>query len=192
MKSIKKFAVGIAIAASFIGSASADVIQTSVGSGSYDGYQAWGTYDIGDVAFAKGTNSVLGLTSTASLWDQGWGGQCPSCNQVFVGLYQDGKRIWAQHVAGAYHVYSTQTYDIANDPNALSSLNAAMAAVNWNATQSLTMQLEAAPIGWGGWELHVRNASFTVDSAAVPEPASLTLLGMGFAGLFAARRKPKA
>lgn len=56
------------------------------------------------------------------------------------------------------------------------------------------MRMQANPLGYGGWELHVHSATFSVTSKAgdVPEPASLALLGLGLGGLLAARRKKNA
>jgi hypothetical protein len=108
---------------------------------------------------------------------------------VYVGLFQGDTAVWTQHVAGAHHGSTFQTYNILSDSAALASLNTALGTINW-AGSPVTMTLMAAPIGWGGWELHVRDAAMSVSSE-VPEPASIALLGLGFAGLMASRRKSK-
>jgi hypothetical protein len=188
MQLIKNIAAAVLLAASFAGVASASVVQSTSG-GSYDGYEQWGSHPIGSVTFASGTNQVLGLTTSANLWDQGWGGQC-DCNQVYVGLFQGDTALWTQRVGYAVHDYTFQSYNILDDAAALASLNTALGAINWTLGQPVTMTLMASPIGWGGWELHVRDAAMSVTSD-VPEPASIALLGLGLTGLVAARRKSK-
>jgi hypothetical protein len=187
MQLIKNIAAAVLLAASFAGTAGASVVQSTSG-GSYDGYQQWGSHPMGSVTFASGTNQILGLSTSANLWDQGWGGQC-DCNQVYVGLFQGDTALWTQRVAYAVHGSTFQSYNILNDSAALASLNTALHGVNW-AGQPVTMTLMASPIGWGGWELHVRDAAMSVTSD-VPEPASIALLGLGLTGLVAARRKSK-
>ena len=102
MNIARKLALGIVFATAFASSAIASVVQTS-GTGSYDGYQAWGHHELNSVTLADGTNQVSALTAQASIRDQGWGGECPSCNQVFVGVYQGSTHLWGGFVAGAYH-----------------------------------------------------------------------------------------
>ncbi len=195
MQIIKHIAAGIVLASAFSASALAGIVQTGTGSGSYDGFQAWGLFDLSTVSFAKGTNLVTGLNSSAIAYDQGWGGVDPGSNRVLVTLYQGSELLWYTHVAGAgRHTYDTQYFDSANNISVLTGLNTALAAIKWNDNAAVTMRLQANPLGYGGWELHVRDAKFSVtsDSVNVPEPASLALLGLGVAGLLSARRKKNA
>jgi hypothetical protein len=186
IKGIAAFATALAFAAP----ASAEIIQTS-SVGSYHGYQAWGHHQITGVTLAQGTNEITGLTSSARIWDQGWGGEWAGGNHVFMGLYYGGDLLWSRFVAGAYHQQTVQTFDIRNDTVSFANLNAALDQVDWAAGKEMRMQMMASPIGWGGWELHVDNASFSVssDTIEVPEPASLALLGLGVLGFAASRRR---
>lgn len=173
---------------SLISGASADVIQTTQPV-SMDSWGGWNWKQMSSVTLASGTNQILGLTSSMNIADQGWGGQDPNGNQVLVGLYSNGIDLFNVHVAGGLHGWTFQAYDIASDSNALGGLNAMLKSIDWASAPTVTMQMFAAPIGYGGWELHANNATFTVDSTTVPEPASLALLGFGLAGLAMARRR---
>ncbi|MBC7684344.1 MAG: PEP-CTERM sorting domain-containing protein [Bdellovibrionales bacterium] len=190
MNIVKKLALGLAFAASFSATAFASVVQTSSG-GSYYGYQAWGSHEIGKVTFATGTNTISALTTSVDLRDQGWGGQC-DCNQVYIALFDtENKEVWAQHVAGAVHGWTNQVFDITTDVAAFDKLNAAMGALDYSTGGIANVKMFASPVGWGGWSLEVKNAGMSIasDAVNVPEPASLALLGLGLLGLTASRRK---
>jgi hypothetical protein len=188
MYTVKKIAVGFALAVSLCTSAFASVTQSTAPAGS-NSYGSWNQATLGSVTFAHGTNTILGLTSTVSLVDQGWGGQDPNGNQVFIALFQGNDAVWGQHVAGAVHNWTTQSYDISADLNALTALNAAMMDLDWSVNPTVTMRMIASPLGWGGWNLTTANATFSVTSTTVPEPASLALFGFALAGLAVSRRK---
>jgi hypothetical protein len=188
MTFIKKLAFGLALSATF--AASAGVVTQSTapaGSDSYWNGNGWNHQTLGSVTFATGTNSISALTSTVTLADQGWGNQTPD-NGVKMALDVNGTDVWRSSVAGSSHGYSTQTFDITSMPDLLSALNLAMASIDWAASPTVMMEMFTTPYGYGGWELHTRNASFSVTSQ-VPEPDSLLLFGAALAALALSRRK---
>lgn len=188
MNILKKLSLSLALSVSLISGASANVIQTT-SPVSMDSWGGWAWKMMSSVTLATGTNEILGLTSSMNIVDQGWGGQDPNSNQVLVGLFSNGTNLFNVHVAGGLHNWTFQSYNIASNPSALTGLNAALDLIDWATAPTVTMQMFAAPLGYGGWQLHANNATFTVTSTTVPEPASLVLLGLGLAGLALARRR---
>lgn len=190
MNFLKKIAVGFAFIATFSSAAMASVTQTASNNNYYDFYYG-GNNSIMTIDLAKGTNNVSALTTSVNTADQGWGGQC-DCNQAFVGLVDANNNIlWGEHVAGSQHSWSTYTFDLTSDLTQMGNLNALLASYNYGANGLLSLQMFANNIGWSGWEFKVNGASMSVTSsvAAVPEPGSIALLGLGMIGFGVARRK---
>ena len=149
----------------------------------------WVWQPLGGVTLAQHTVLVSALSSSVTLVDQGWGGQDAASNQVVIGLLEDGMGLWTQHVAGAVHSWRTEHFDITGSPAALAGLNAALQGIDWSDNPVVTVQMFAVPLSYGGWELHTRNASFSITSSDVPEPASLGLAGLGLVLAAAAARR---
>ena len=188
MTFFRTLALALALSATF--TASAEIVTTTTAPASSDSYwngNGWNHQTLGSVTFANGTNNILALTSTVTLADQGWGDQTPD-NGVKIALDVNGAAVWASSVAGASHDYSTQTFDIMSFPDLFSALNLAMASIDWASSPTVIMEMFTTPYAWGGWELHTRDASFSVTSQ-VPEPDSLLLFGAALAALAVTRRK---
>jgi PEP-CTERM motif len=151
----------------------------------------WVWQSLGSVTLAQHTVLISALSSSVTLVDQGWGGQDPASNQVVIGLLEDGVGLWTQHVAGAVHAWRTEHFDITDSPSALAGLNAALQGIDWSDSPVVKLAMYAVPLSYGGWELHTRNASFSVTSSDVPEPASLGLAGLGLVLAAAAGRRRK-
>ncbi|NNG22113.1 PEP-CTERM sorting domain-containing protein [Telluria aromaticivorans] len=185
MKLLKAFAISMVLATA-AASASASVVQTTAPAGSY---QQGGNQELGRVTFAAGTNYVSNLSSSVTLVDQGWGGSDPS-NGVYVGLYNGENHLYNLHLAGAGHDWSTQTRNFGAAD--LTELNALLLAIDQSANLAVSMRMFTNSWGYPGWSLTTRNATMSITSSQVPEPASIALFGLAIAGMAAARRRKSA
>jgi FlaG/FlaF family flagellin (archaellin) len=187
MKFLKTVAVSVVLASSFAASAFASVTQSTAPASS-DQYASSnaGYHELSRITFAAGTNTVLSLTSSVTLKDQGGGGQDPS-NGVYVGLYNGETDLYNLHLAGATHTWTTQTQDF--DALDLENLNAFLAGIDQSTNPLISMRMFANAWGYPAWALHTSNATMTITSGQVPEPTSIALFGLALAGLAVARRK---
>ncbi len=185
MKLLKNAAM-VVVLATFAATAFASVIQSTNPAGSSE---HGGSTELGRVTFAAGTNYVSNLSSTVTLVDQGWGGSDPS-NGVYVGLFNGNTDLYNLHLAGANHQWTTQTQDF--NSTDLIDLNTILASIDQDSNPLLTMRMFTNSWGYQGWSLTTSNASMSVTSAHVPEPTSISLLGLGLLGFAIARRKVAA
>lgn len=153
-------------------------------------------FEIGRVSLQSNVGDILGLTTSVTLMDQGWGGQDPT-NGVYVKLYAGETVLYSLHVAGANHAWKTDNYSLAANPVAYAGINAALDAAQWGA--GVTVRMYTNPWDYAGWELHTRNASLNMTTglgvmAPVPEPESYAMLlgGLAMLGTVAWRRKGRA
>lgn len=148
--------------------------------------------DLGTITFAHGTNYISALTSQAIVTDQGWGGYDPNNNHVVLQLWNNATSLWWVHAAGGLRYdYSVQYFDIAAHPSELATLNSVMGAIDWSTTPTVQMRMTMYGLGYPGWELHAQDASFSVTSSVVPEPATITLMGTGLVAVAFLRRRKK-
>ncbi len=186
---LTKIALVLSLTVSFSTTSFANVIQTSTpaSSDSYWNGNGWTWQELGSVTLAQGTNTISSLTSAVALKDQGWGGQDNS-NGVLVSLFANGVDLYNIRVASATHVWTTQNYNITNNPSILNDLNVALDSVNWSTSPTVKLVMNATPFAYGGWELHTQNASFSVSST-VPESAYIAMLITGLLSFGASRKK---
>ena len=198
MNFLKKVAIAAAVTTIVGSSAFAAPITQSISGLNYDhySYQGWSDDNFGQINLAQFTTSISSITGSSYTYDQGWGGNASCCNAVNIDLVSGSTVLWQDHFAGGVRSDATdpqQSYAISTAQ--LTALNNILQSIDWSANPAVSLQLHGDAWAYPGWELHVRNAEFTVASTAgsnVPEPATVALLGLGFLGMGALRRKSKA
>lgn len=167
--------------------ANAGSVTQAVTGSDFDSYSSWTQSVLGSAILPTNTWALDGLTTSAYVYDQGWGGQGLG-NGVYMELLNGATVLWSHNVAPAFHTAATDTYQLSTDPTQLSLVNTALASIDWSTDPTVTMEMVAVPVGYPEWELHVRDASFTVTSE-VPEPTSLALFGIALTAAGCLRRR---
>ena len=185
MLTLKRTVVAAVLAIAVSASAFASVVQ-SAGPVDYNSYGGWNNDLLAEVTFAQYTNKVNSLIGSGTAYDQGWGGNDPSSNHIYLGLFSNGTGLWADHFIGGARGLTFQDYSISSIK--LDLLNTALTNIDWSSNPDVELQMRSSTIGYGGWQLFARDAQFTVSSE-VPEPTTIALLGLGLLGFAASRRK---
>lgn len=151
----------------------------------------WSQQNLATFSLNAGTKSINSVTSSWDIADQGWGGQDPNANQIYVGLFDGATYLTGFHVAGGYHDWTHQDYTA--DSGQLAAFNTALAGIDWGTTSGVTLQLNTGALGYPGWSLQGANGTFAM-SASVPEAATwaMMLAGFGAVGFGLRRRKVSA
>ncbi|MCE3608212.1 PEP-CTERM sorting domain-containing protein [Massilia sp. P8910] len=156
--------------------------------------RAWvnaGQFEIGRFSLQSNVGDIIGLNTSVTLMDQGWGNQDPT-NGVYVGLFAGETALYTLHVAGANHSRKTDDYYLISHPGDFAGINAALDNAQWNA--GVTVRMYTNAWDYPGWELHTRNVTLDMSTGvlpAVPEPSSYGMMlgGLTLLGTVAWRRQ---
>ncbi|MDQ1811974.1 PEP-CTERM sorting domain-containing protein [Massilia sp. CCM 9210] len=163
---------------------------TSPGTDQYAWVNA-GKFEIGRFSLQSDVGDIIGLNTSVTLRDQGWGNQ-DLTNGVYVGLFAGDTALYTLHVAGANHDWKTDNYSLISNAGHFAGINAALDSAQWNAGVTVRMYTDAWD--YPGWALHTRNVSLDMTSGvlpAVPEPSSYGMMlgGLTLLGVVAWRRQ---
>ena len=187
-KSFLKTLLGAAVALATATSAFATTQSTAPVN--YSSYGGWNNDLLSEITLAQGTLSFSSVTGSAFIADQGWGGQDPLGNQIYLALDDNGTQVWSDHFGGGVHGGQEVNFDLSANPAAQASLNSAIAGISWTTDPDVTLELRSSTVGYPGWQLFVTDAQFSATSA-VPEATnvSMMLAALGAISFFARRKK---
>lgn len=149
-------------------------------------YETWAPDTLGRLVLPDGARSILDLTSSVTLVDQGRGAT-NAANGVYLDLTVNGNRLLSIQVASAGHSITTQTFDLASNRVELADVNALLSGIDWSGSPVVAVSMETHPSGFVGSALYTANdeLSITTDVVPVPEPSGLAVaaLALGMLGV---------